>query len=194
MLTHGRILGSRLWLVEPSPTPPPPAKRQRGRQETSSDKLCVKALIGMSMRRLSTADALRHCLAQAEPVARRIRPLLTEHGRLPTRRPWERRWVTRPARRPALLGCLGPPSGRVAAALGRAGPRGGCRQYAPARQRGCLAPEPSAGRGSPACLACHRRRREPGRGAGLVVRLDAASGGRRRQRLEPLGGGVPYGP
>jgi hypothetical protein len=107
MLTHGSILGSRLGLVEPSPTPPPPAKRQRGRQETSSDKLCVKALSGMIMRRLSTASALRHCLAQAEPVARRIRPLLTEHGRLPTRRPWERRWVTRPARRPALLGCLG---------------------------------------------------------------------------------------
>ena len=42
MLTHGSILVSLLWLVEQIPTLPPPAKRQRGRQETYSDKLFVK--------------------------------------------------------------------------------------------------------------------------------------------------------
>ena len=60
MLTHGSILVSLLWLVEQIPTPPPLAKRQRGRQETYSDKLFVKALPihVMIIRRLYTAYAL----------------------------------------------------------------------------------------------------------------------------------------
>jgi len=53
MLTHGSILVSLLWLVEQIPTPPPPVKRQRGRQEFYSDKLFVKALIVMIIRRLA---------------------------------------------------------------------------------------------------------------------------------------------
>src|SRR5215831_7071065 len=90
MLTNGSILVSILWLVEQIPTPPSPTKRQRGRQETYSDKLFVKALIVMIIRRLYTDYAL-----------------LTEHGRFPTRRTWERRFETLPARLPALIGCLG---------------------------------------------------------------------------------------
>ena len=58
MLTHGSILVSILWLVEQIPTPSPSAKRQRGRQETYADKLFVKALIVMIIRRLYTAYAL----------------------------------------------------------------------------------------------------------------------------------------
>jgi hypothetical protein len=109
MLTQGSILVSCLWLVEQIPTPPPPAKRQRGRQETSSDQLFVKALIVMILRRLSTAYAWLSFLEQAEPGVQQMRPLLTEHGRFPTRRTWERRWEKLPARRPALIGCLGRP-------------------------------------------------------------------------------------
>ena len=107
MLTPGSILVSLLWLVEQSPTPPPPAKRQRGRQEPYSDKLFGKALIVMIIRRLYTAYALLRFLEQADPVAQQIRPLLTEHGRFPTRRTWERRFEKLPARLPALIGCLG---------------------------------------------------------------------------------------
>jgi hypothetical protein len=107
MLTHGSILVSLLWLVEQIPTPAPPVKRQRGRQATYADQLFVKALIVMSIRRLSTASALLHFLAQDDPLVLRLRPLLTEHGRFPTRRTWERRFETLPARLPALIGCLG---------------------------------------------------------------------------------------
>ena len=107
MLTCGSILVSFLWLVEQMPTPPPPAKRQRGRQETYSDKLFVKALIVMIIRRLYTAYALRYFLEQDDPVALQIRPRLTEHGRFPTRRTWARRFEQLPARLPALIGCLG---------------------------------------------------------------------------------------
>ena len=107
MHTPGSILVSLLWLAEQIPTPPPPAKRQRGRQETYSDKLFVKALIVMIIRRLYTAYALLSFLEQADPVAQQLRPLLTEHGRFPTRRTWERRFEKLPARLPALIGCLG---------------------------------------------------------------------------------------
>ena len=93
MLTHGSILVSLLWLVEQIPTPPPPAKRQRGRQEIYSDKLFVKALIVMIIRRLYTAYALLR-FEQDDPVVQQIRPLLTEQGRFPTRRTWERRFTT----------------------------------------------------------------------------------------------------
>ena len=109
MLTHGSILVSLLWLVEQLPLPPPPVKRQRGRQECYSDTLFVKALIGMIIRRLYTASALLSFLDQDDPVAQQIRPLLTEPGRFPTRRTWERRLQTLPARLPTLIGCLGRP-------------------------------------------------------------------------------------
>ena len=107
MLTQGSLLVRFLWLVEQMPTPPPPVKRPRGRQEFYADKLLVTALIVMLIRRLSTASALFSFLAQADPVAQPMRPLLMEHGRCPTRRTWERRFATLPARLPARMGCLG---------------------------------------------------------------------------------------
>ena len=107
MLIHGSILVSLLGLVEQIPTPPPPVKRQRGRQEVYSDKLFLKALMVMIIRRLYTAYALLSFLDQDDPVAHQICPLLTEHGRFPTRRTWERRVEKLPARLPALIGCLG---------------------------------------------------------------------------------------
>ena len=149
MLTSGSILVSLLALVEQIPMPLPPAKRKRGRQETYSDKLFVKALIIMIIRRLYTAYALLHFLAQDDPVALQLRPLLTEHGRFPTRRTWERRFAHLQARLPALID--------VWAALwshccSPGPPRDTPRPLTvhPARQRRCLAQETSAGRRSPA--------------------------------------------
>jgi hypothetical protein len=106
MLTQGSILVSLLKLVDEIPGPPPP-KRKRGRQETYSDKLFVKALIVMIIRRLYTAYALLSFLEQDDPVAREVKVLLQEEGRFPTRRTWERRFEKLPARLPALIGSLG---------------------------------------------------------------------------------------
>jgi Transposase DDE domain len=106
MLAERRILVSLLSLVEYLPAPPP-QKPKRGRQETYSDKLFIKALIVMIIRRLYSAYALLDFLAQSDPLAQDVRALLTEDGRFPSRRTWERRFEKLPARLPALIGCLG---------------------------------------------------------------------------------------
>jgi Transposase DDE domain len=107
MLAERRILVSLLSLVEHLPSPPPPQKRKRGRQETYSDKLFIKALIVMIIRRLYTAYALLDFLAQPDPLAQQVRSLLTQDGACPSRRTWERRFEKLPARLPSLIGCLG---------------------------------------------------------------------------------------
>src|SRR5262245_66323526 len=61
----------------------------------------------MIIRRLYTAWALLAFLEQADPVVQQLRPLLTEHGRFPTRRTWDRRLATLPATLPSLIGRLG---------------------------------------------------------------------------------------
>jgi hypothetical protein len=65
-----------------------------------SDRLLVKALVIMIIRRLYTAYALLTFLDQEEPVAQPMRLLLHEHGRFPTRRTWERRIAALPPHLP----------------------------------------------------------------------------------------------
>ena len=61
----------------------------------------------MIIRRLYTAYALLTFLDQEDPVAQQLRPLLCEHGCLPTRRTWERRLAAFPQHLPGLIGCCG---------------------------------------------------------------------------------------
>jgi Transposase DDE domain len=107
MISGGSILVSLVRLVDHLPFPPPPARRKRGRQQTYSDQLIVKALVVMLIRRLYTAWALLAFLQQEDPVVQQLRLLLTEHGRLPTRRTWERRLTALPPTLPGLIGRLG---------------------------------------------------------------------------------------
>ena len=107
MINGGSILVSLVRLVAYLPFPPPPARRQRGRQKTYSAQLIVKALVVMIIRRLYTAWALLAFLQQEDPVVEQLRPLLTEEGRFPTRRTWERRLAALPPTLPSLIGRLG---------------------------------------------------------------------------------------
>jgi hypothetical protein len=107
MINGGSILVSLVCLVDHLPFPPPPARRKRGRQQTYSERLIVKALIVMIIRRLSTAWALLAFLQQQDPVVQHLRVLLTEKGQLPTRRTWERRLAAVPPTLPGLIGRLG---------------------------------------------------------------------------------------
>jgi hypothetical protein len=107
MLRHASVLVTLVQLVDRLPWPPEPVTRSRGRPKTYSDRLIVKALVIMIIRRLYTAYALLAFLDQADPLPQQLRPLLSEQGRFPTRRTWERRLATLPPRLPGLIGCCG---------------------------------------------------------------------------------------
>jgi hypothetical protein len=107
MLRQTSLLVSLVVLLDWFPWPPEPAKRARGRPKTYSDRLILKALIVMIIRRLYTAYALLVFLEQDDAVAKQLRPLLSEHGRLPTRRTWERRLAALPPHLPGLIGSFG---------------------------------------------------------------------------------------
>lgn len=61
----------------------------------------------MIVRHLHKVNELLTVLAQATPEMQQLRVLLTENGRYPARRTWERRLKAIPATLPAQIGCLG---------------------------------------------------------------------------------------
>jgi hypothetical protein len=107
MLRHKSLLVSLVLLVDRLPWEPEPTQRSRGRPKTYSDRLILKALVIMIIRRLSTADALPTFLNQDEPLPRHLRSLLSEQRRFPSRRTWERRLATLPPNVPGLIGYVG---------------------------------------------------------------------------------------
>ena len=107
MLRHTSVLVSLVLLVDRLPWPAEPTKRPRGHPKTYSDRLIVKALVIMIIRRLYTAYALVAFLDQDDPLPQQLRPLLCEQGRLPSRRTWQRRLAALPQSLPGLIGCIG---------------------------------------------------------------------------------------
>jgi hypothetical protein len=101
------LLVSLGLLVDRLPWPPELVKRPRGRPNTYSERLILKALVIMIIRRLYTAYALLTFLNQEDPLPRQLRPLLSEQGRFPSRRPWERRLAVMPKSLPGLMGYFG---------------------------------------------------------------------------------------
>ena len=107
MITSEPLLVTLVKLVDSIPVPPPPAKRPRGRPKVYSDRLFLKALIIMLVRHLHNVHELLAVLAEPTAEMALLQALLTEQGRYPTRRTWERRLKAMPATLPAQIGCLG---------------------------------------------------------------------------------------
>jgi hypothetical protein len=107
MLRQHSLLVSLVLLIDKIPLPPPPKKRQRGRPKDYEDRLILKALLIMIIRRLYSAYALLAFLEQDDWVAQQLKVLLHQDGKFPTRRTWERRLVQLPTTLPALIGYLG---------------------------------------------------------------------------------------
>lgn len=107
MLRQTSLLVTLVKLIEQLPWPPELVNRPRGRPKTYSDRLIVKALVIMIIRRLYTAYALFALLNQADPLPQQLRLLLYEQGRFPSRRTWERRLAVWPQSLPGLIGCCG---------------------------------------------------------------------------------------
>src|SRR3954451_19596897 len=87
--------------------PGPPVARRRGRPPTYADRLFLEALVIMLVRNVATVSGLLAILEQPTWEMQALRTRLTEHGRFPTRRTWERRLATMPSSLPARIACLG---------------------------------------------------------------------------------------
>src|SRR3954471_22107411 len=105
MGAESSVLVALVQIVDQIPVPPRP--RRRGRPAVYSDRLFLKALVIMIVKHLPRVHTLLAVLDQPTPEMRRLRALLTEEGRYPSRRTWERRLRTMPERLPAQIGCLG---------------------------------------------------------------------------------------
>src|SRR3954463_1369756 len=105
MVPEPSVLVALVQLIDQLPLPPPTSRR--GRPAVYSDRLFLKALVIMIVKHLPRVHTLLAVLDQPTPEMRRLRALLTEEGRYPSRRTWERRLRTMPERLPAQIGCLG---------------------------------------------------------------------------------------
>jgi len=93
-------------LIDLIPTPPPGAAK-RGRPVMYPEKLFLKALLIMIVKHLHKVHELLSVLNEPTFEMQQVRSLLTENGRYPTRRTWERRLKGLPASLPAQIGCFG---------------------------------------------------------------------------------------
>ena len=84
MLTTKSLLVSLVKMVDKIPMPETGSKGRRGRPEVYSERLMVKALVIMMVRRLYSASALLAYLEQEDTVSQQLRSLLEEQGKFPS--------------------------------------------------------------------------------------------------------------
>src|SRR5574341_699890 len=92
-------------LVDVIPMPKGAAQRGRGCPKRYTERLILKALVIMVIRRLYSAYSLLKFLEQDTELSVQLRCLLMEQGKCPSRRTWERRLQALPDQLPALIGC-----------------------------------------------------------------------------------------
>ena len=107
MIIQDSVLVQLIHLVDRIPTPPPPPRRPCGRPLVYSERLFLKALIIMILKRLHKVHELLAVLDEPTPEMSTLRQLLSEGGRFPSRRTFERRLRTLPEKLPDQIGCLG---------------------------------------------------------------------------------------
>lgn len=108
MLPREPLLVTLVKLVDRIPVPPEPGKRGRGRPKEYPDRIIVKALVIMVIRRLYTAYSLLAFLEQGTDLTNQLREQLkNKEGKFAVRRTWERRLAQLPGTLPGLIGCLG---------------------------------------------------------------------------------------
>jgi hypothetical protein len=109
MVPRSSLLLALVDLIDAIPSPPvePRGRAPGGRPPVYSDRLFLKALVIMLVRNVSTVGGLIAILEQPTWEMQALRARVTEHGRFPSRRTWERRLATLPGTLPARIGCLG---------------------------------------------------------------------------------------
>ena len=106
MIQQNSLLVTLVMLVDNLPSPAV-AKQGRGRPKTYSDKLFLKAIVIMIVKHLHRVYELLSVLEQPTAEMQILHELLSENGRYPTRRTWERRLKGIPETLPAQIGCFG---------------------------------------------------------------------------------------
>ena len=76
MISQDSVLVHLIRLLERIPSPPPPPRRRRGRPVVYSEKLFLKALVIMIVRRLHRVGELLAVLDEPTPEMRMVRDLL----------------------------------------------------------------------------------------------------------------------
>lgn len=106
MIPQESMLVVLVTLIDRIPTPAIGAAK-RGRPVTYSEKLFLKALVIMIVKHLHKVYELLSVLNEPTYEMQQLHSLLTENGRYPTRRTWERRLKGLPENLPAQIGCFG---------------------------------------------------------------------------------------
>ena len=117
MVGQVSLLVMLVTLVDRLPVPPPPTKPGRGRPKVYADRLFLKALVIMLVRRLHTVHELLTVLDQPTLEMQLLRMQLTVQGKFPARRTWERRLKALPDTLPRPDQLFGAPPGRPDPAL-----------------------------------------------------------------------------
>ncbi len=106
MIPQTSLLVTLVKMVDAIPAPPP-TKAKQGRPVTYPEKLFLKALVIMIVKHLHKVHELLSVLNEPTYEMQQLRQLLTEGGRYPTRRSWERRLKGLPESLPAQIACFG---------------------------------------------------------------------------------------
>ncbi len=106
MVATGSHLVTLVELVDRLPMPAA-LTGTRGRPRVYSDRLFLKALVIMIVKRLPTVPLLLAVLDQPTLEMQQLRELLQEQGRYPARRTFDRRLAAIPEALPAQIACLG---------------------------------------------------------------------------------------
>jgi hypothetical protein len=107
MIDQDGVLVQLIRLIDRIPTPPTPPRRPRGRPIFYSEGLFMKALVIMILRRLHKVGELLAVLQEDTPQMREVRQLLSEGGRFPSKRTFQRRLKALPNSLPEQIGALG---------------------------------------------------------------------------------------
>ncbi len=102
MITQDSVLVQLIRLIEHVPSSPAPPRRPRGRPVFYSEKLFLKVLVIMIVRRVHKVGELLAVLDEPTPEMRMVRDLLREGGRFPSRRTFRRRLEALPERLPEI--------------------------------------------------------------------------------------------
>lgn len=107
MITQDTALVQLLRLVDSIPAPPPETRPRRGRPRAYPDGLFLKALAVMAVKRLHRVGELLSVIEEPTPEMQTVHGLLSEGGRFPSRRTFERRLRVLPEALPERIGLLG---------------------------------------------------------------------------------------